>query len=313
MRLNKFLITSLLIAVFATSCDNDDDPGPEPIPERDRSEQEIEDREALEEYLQTHFYNYEEFENPSEDFDYRIRIDTINEANADKTPLFQSDLLETKTVTRDDVDYTIYILKVREGEGMQPTFADSVYVSYKGQLLNGTTFDSAITPIWFDLPGYETRGPQGQLVLAGGTITGMSQALIEFRGASDFEVEPDGTITWTDYGIGAVFMPSGLGYFSSARPAIPAYSPLVFSFHLLSVNEADHDNDGIPSRVEDLDEDGNLRNQDTDGDRISNYSDTDDDGDFIPTREEIIINEDGSITYPDTDNDGTPNYLDPDS
>ena len=303
----------LLMAVFATSCDKDDDPGPEPIPERDRSEQEVEDRESLEEYLQTHFYNYEEFENPSEDFDYRIRIDTINEANADKTPLFQSDLLETKTITRDDVDYTIYILKVREGGGMQPTFADSTYVSYNGQLLSGITFDSAITPIWFDLPGYETRGPQGQLVLTGGTIPGMSQALTEFKGASDFEVEPDGTTTWTDYGIGAVFLPSGLGYFSSARPNIPAYSPLVFSFHLLRVNEADHDNDGIPSLVEDLDGNGNLRNHDTDRDRISNYSDSDDDGDFIPTREEIIINEDGSISYPDTDNDGMPNYLDPDS
>ena len=313
MRLNKFLITSLLIAVFATSCDNDDDPGAEPIPERDRSEQEEEDREALEEYLQTHFYNYEEFENPSEDFDYRIRIDTINEANADKTPIFQSDLLETKTVTRDDVDYNIYILKVREGEGMQPTFADSTFISYTGQLLNRSTFDSAITPIWFDLPGYETRNTQGQVVVANSTIPGMTQAITEFRGASDFEVEPDGTTTWTDYGIGAVFMPSGLGYFSSAISGIPAYSPLVFSFHLLRVNEADHDNDGIPSRVEDLDGDRNLRNHDTDGDRISNYSDTDDDGDFIPTREEIIINEDGGITYTDTDNDGTPDYLDPDS
>jgi hypothetical protein len=69
MRLNKFLLLPIFIAVFAVSCDKDDDgPNVEPIPPRDRAEQEIDDQVALQEYLDTHFYNYEEFENPPADF-----------------------------------------------------------------------------------------------------------------------------------------------------------------------------------------------------------------------------------------------------
>ncbi|WP_424494705.1 FKBP-type peptidyl-prolyl cis-trans isomerase [Salinimicrobium sp. GXAS 041] len=299
MRLNKILLAGFFMTAFLVACDNDDDSGTDPIPERDRGEQEVEDREALEEYLSTHFYNYEDFENPSEDFDNVIRIDTINEANADKTPLSESNLLEEITVSRDDVDYTIYVLKVREGEGEKPTFADSTFVTYRGQLLDRTLFDNAVTPVWFDL----TR-----------VVPGFSQGVSEFRGASSYEVNPDNSVTWSnDYGIGAVFMPSGLGYFSTRQGVISPYSPLVFTFKLYLVNEADHDNDGIPSYMEDVNNDENIANDDTDEDLYPNYIDEDDDGDFIPTREEIIINEEtGEITFPDSDNDGTPDYLDGD-
>ena len=64
---------------------------------------------------------------------------------------------------------------------------------------------------------------------------------------------------------------------------------------------------------EDLNDDENVANDDTDEDLYPNYIDADDDGDFIPTREEIIIDEEtGEITFPDSDNDGTPDYLDGD-
>ena len=297
MNMNKFWFACLFVTVTLMSCEKDDD-GPESVPVRDRAEQEIEDQVALQEYLETHFYNYEEFENPAANFDYNIAIDTINEANADKTPLIESDLLEEKIITRGGIDYKIYILKVREGESMQPKFSDSTYVSYKGELLNQTTFDSSGNPIWFDL----TR-----------TIIGFSQVLTEFRGASGFEVQPDNTVEWNnDYGIGAVFIPSGLGYFANPTGNIPAYSPLVFTFNLFAVNEADHDRDGIPSWMEDINEDTIVGNDDTDGDGGANYIDSDDDGDFIPTRDEIEINaETGEITLTDTDGDGTPDYLDP--
>jgi hypothetical protein len=106
-------------------------------------------------------------------------------------------------------------------------------------------------------------------------------------------------------------MPSGLGYFDSFRENIPSYSPLVFSFNLFSVNEADHDQDGVPSWREDMDGDQILSNDNTDEDNSPNYLDRDDDGDFIPTLEEIT-DEDGNIIfpYPDSDSDGTPDYLD---
>lgn len=299
MRLNKLFIASLFLAVFAISCDKDDDGGNEVIPDRDRGEQEIADQEALEAYLSTHFYNYEEFETPASDFDYVVRLDTIDAENADKIPLIDSDLLEKKVVTRGEVDYTIYILKVREGAGEKAKFSDSTFVSYRGQLLNGSSFDGSNTPVWFDLPN---------------TIIGFGQSLNEFGGATGFEVNPDNTISWTnDFGIGTVFIPSGLGYFSTTRAGIPAYSPLIFNVQVFATNEADHDKDGIPSYMEDLDGDEILTNDDTDGDFVPNYGDMDDDGDFVPTAEEISINEDGSINFPDTDGDGTPDYLDKDT
>lgn len=297
MRLNKFLLAYLFLAALLISCDKEDD-NPEMVPPRDRGEQEVEDQEALREYLETHFYNYEEFENPTEGFDYTVRIDTIDEANADKIPLIESDLLESKTFAFEGVDYEIYILKVREGVGDQPKFTDSTFVSYRGELLDQSRFDGSVTPVWFDLSQ---------------TILGFTQGIVEFKGASGFEVRSDNTVEWNnDYGVGAIFLPSGLGYFNNAQPAIPAYSPLVFLVNLYGVNEADHDRDGIPSWMEDLNEDQIIANDDTDGDGRPNYLDTDDDGDFIPTREEIIIEEDGSLTFPDGDNDGIPNYLDPD-
>lgn len=297
MNLKKFLFLPVFAAVFLISCEKDDEGGTEPDPPRDRGEQEIDDQAALDAYLDTHFYNYEDFENPPADFNYRIVIDTINAANADKTPLSQSPLLETKSFTYQEVDYTFYLLKVREGaeNQYQPKFSDSTYVAYNGALLDRTTFDSSIYPIWFDLTL---------------TIPGFSQSLTEFRGASGFEVQPDNTIKWNnDYGIGAVFLPSGLGYFSNPQGSIPPYSPLVFTFNLYGANEADHDYDGIPSWNEDINEDELVNNDDTDGNFVPNFMDTDDDGDFIPTKEEI--NEDGS--FKDSDNDGVPDHLDSDS
>ena len=43
----------------------------------------------------------------------------------------------------------------------------------------------------------------------------------------------------------------------------------------------------------------------------ANFLDPDDDGDFTPTREEIIINPDGSLIFPDSNGNGIPDYLDP--
>lgn len=303
MRLNKFLLLPIFLAVFAVSCNKDDDGGlPEPIPPRDREEQEVDDQQALNDYLDTHFYNYEEFENPPADFDYVIKIDTINAANSDKTPLSSSPNLESKNFTYEGVNYELYVLKVREGAAEQPKpkFSDSTFVAYEGSLLNRSVFDISRSPVWFDL----TR-----------TVAGFGQAITEFRGASGFEVLPDNTVEWTnDFGIGAMFLPSGLGYFNnpnSAQNNIPPYSPLVFTFRLYGVNEADHDNDGIPSWMEDINNDQRVGNDDTDGDLIADFLDTDDDGDFIPTREEIS-DADGNIIipYPDTNGDGIPNYLD---
>ncbi len=305
MRLTKLFILMVLTSVSIISCKNDDDNGPEVIPIRDRGEQAIEDDEALITYLQTHFYNEEDFQNPVEGFDYRIKFDSIAGSNSDKTPLIDSDLLTTKTVTRNDVDYTIYILKIREGVGAHPTFADSTFQNYRGELLNQISFDNTANPVWFDHPGTLSQGNTGVFVV------GLTEALIEFGGASGFNVNEDNTVTFTDdFGVGAVFLPSGLAYFNLSQGSIPSYSPLIFSFQLYKVNEADHDQDGIPSYLEDLDNDRIVANDDSDEDTLPNYLDADDDGDGTLTKDEIIINEDGTVSFPDTNGDGVPDYLD---
>ena len=292
-----------LTAFLVFSCDKDDDT-PEPIPPRDRGEQAIEDDQALIEYLSTHFYNYEEFENPSEDFDYVVRFDTISGDNASKTPIIESEKLLTKTVNHQGVDQQLYVLVEREGEGQKPSYADSTFVTYQGQLLNESVFDSNLkTPLWFSLTPYYARQANGSVSAVGGIIKGFQQGLIEFKAATGYEVKPDNTIEWTnDFGVGAIFIPSGLGYFNSPQGKIPAYSPIIFSVNLYRVNEADHDRDGVPSIMEDLDGDGSLINDDTDGDGLPNFSDPDDDGDGKATKDELT----------DKNGDGIPDYLDPD-
>jgi len=321
MRLNKYLLAGIALAgLIFTSCNKDDDGGKiEPIELRDEQEQAVIDDDSIVEYLQTHFYNYEEFESPASDFDYNIVFDTIAGENSDKKPILESPLLETKKVTykvnETELDYNLYILKVREGVGEKPHFTDSTFVRYKGELLSSKIFDNSInSPVWFDLVGSVFINPNtGQPYIEGGVkAVGFREAMIEFRGASDYSVNPDNTIKWSnDYGIGALFAPSGLGYFNTPIGG-KEYSPLIFTFHLLNVNEADHDGDGIPSWMEDIDGDGDIYNDDTDGDGLPNYADRDDDGDGLATRREIIINADGTITFPDSNNNGTPNYLDAD-
>jgi len=308
MRLNKLFIIGVLASIVLISCKKDDTNDITTVPIRDSGEQAIEDDEAILAYLQTHFYNTEDFQNPAANFNYVVNFDTIAGDNTNKTPIIDSDLLTTKIVRRDSIDYTIYILKIREGAGDKPTFADSTFQNYKGELLNRNLFDNTANPVWFDHPGALSQANPGIAVVA------LTQALTEFGEASGFSINEDNTVSWNnDFGIGAVFLPSGLGYFSTSTTGIPSYSPLIFSFQLYGVNEADHDQDGIPSYMEDLDGDGILYDDDTTTSGIPNYLNVDDDVDGTPTREEIIINEDGSIEFPDTNSNGTPDYLDPDS
>ncbi|MDY8138978.1 hypothetical protein [Aquimarina sp. 2201CG5-10] len=76
--------------------------------------------------------------------------------------------------------------------------------------------------------------------------------------------------------------------------------------------DADDDNDGILTINEDLDNNGNPRDDDYDGDGIPNYLDPDDDDDGINTIDEDT-NGDDNPQNDDDDNDGIFNYLDTDS
>ena len=103
--------------------------------------------------------------------------------------------------------------------------------------------------------------------------------------------------------------------FNSSGSGFSSYSDLVFTFDLYrAVADTDDDNDGVPNWKEDINGNKFLNEvaDDTDGDNIPDFLDTDDDGDGTLTRDEIVINADGTVTYTDSNNDGTPDYLDPD-
>jgi len=294
MKYLDLLLTFTAILLIALSCKKDS--GPEPI--RDAQEQTINDDELLVNYLQTHFYNYEDFENEPDNYKIEILLDTINEENSNKTTLW--DQVQTKTIVlkdRNDKEFpnNLYYLEVRRGIGDSPSNIDSTFVTYKGSLLNGNIFDLRQLPTWFDLTG---------------VVRGFREFLPKLS-SGDHTLNNDGTYDLDHYGQGILFIPSTLGYYAQNLLAIPKYSPLIFSVALHKVNPADHDNDGILSRDEDADGDGDPYNDDTDEDNRPNYIDADDDGDGTNTR--VEFDRDGDGIADDDDNDGTPDYLDQDN
>ena len=74
------------------------------------------------------------------------------------------------------------------------------------------------------------------------------------------------------------------------------------------------DNDGIPAGFEDINGNGDLEDDDTDGDGIPNYLDDDDDGDNVRTITENpgYSESEGLANAQDTDGDTIPDYLDDD-
>jgi len=308
----KLIFTLMIAAITLASC-NDDDDGGNGVTYRDRAEVAAENQQEILTFLETHFYRLED--NPA-NTNYQVMVfDTIAGENADETPLIDSEFLKSKSVSDGVVDYTLYYLQVRKGneQEYQPTFADNVILTYKGELLDGELFDQSINYTNFQLPNLGD----------GGLIKGFVEGVNEFKGASGFVTNEDGTVSYNDdFGIGAVFIPSGLGYFAEPPISTPivAYESLIFSFQIYKGIQNDHDSDGIPSYMEDLTNDSYLLNDDSDEDGVVDASDIDDDNDGVLTIDEIEVNdanEDGwisqdEIILTDSNNDGTPDYLDPD-
>lgn len=291
-RINVLYI--LLLAIVISSC-SEDDGGGTTIQLRDEAEVRDENAVSIQDFLSTHFYRFES----SPNFD-RVVIDTIAGENSNETPLIDSEFLESKTVVNNDVEYELFYLKFREGaiSQRQPKFTDSTLVTYEGYTFERDIFDASPNPIWFDLTA---------------VVRGFYEVLPEFRGATGYQQNPDGTGSFNnDFGVGAVFIPSGIGYFASppVTSGIGAYDPIYFTFQMYRSKESDHDLDGVPNWREDINNNRRLNDDDTDGDRAANYLDTDDDNDGVPTRDEIIIDETGEVFTPDTNGNGIPDYLD---
>ncbi|MEP3836203.1 MAG: FKBP-type peptidyl-prolyl cis-trans isomerase [Algibacter sp.] len=319
MSLRKIGFFILSFVLIFSSCKKDDDNDTVVTIEiNDRTEQQIVDDSLLVDYLGRHYYNSSAFgdsnTNPSiADLNITELLD--GESVPDGNTLLGSLLdvpesaLITKTINYLETEYKIYILKLNQGGGDDsPNFSDTVRVSYEGFTLDGNVFDSATTPVDFDLTSL---------------IPAWSKVIVDFNVAEGFTDGDDGVVNFSNRGVGVMFLPSGLGYFSGATTDISSYSPLVFKFDLLQSFENDHDFDGIPSYLEDLfKEDGTAgsdgeytvnyddltdeTDDDTDGDGFPNYSDSDDDGDGVLTRDELQSN-----TYVvDTNNGGVEPTLD---
>ena len=308
MKIGKIALFILCLTLGFVSCNKDDNGDTfTEVPIRDRTEQQVIDNDSIVGYLETHYYNSEDFEgndNPS------IADLIITELLDGETLPVGSTMLDvavgvSKKVTFSKTAYEYYVLNLNPNAGGDsPSFADEVRVRYEGFELDGDVFDSAVTPVDFDLvslvPGWRK------------VLPGFNTAL------GDPVIENDGSVSYVNHGVGVMFLPSGLGYFSSGTGGIGAYSPLIFKFDLLQMKENDHDNDGVPSYLEDLNDDGEftiadpeddtVTHDDTDSDNIPNYFDSDDDGDGVLTINEDIDG-DGDPTN-DIGANGIPKYLD---
>ncbi len=290
----SFLSLLFVFTLLVAACKSDDED--DTVELNDFAEQAQLDDDLIREYLQTHTYNYADFQDQTIQ-DPVIQIDTLAGDNAAKTPLNDMVSFTEVTVTTpegEEINHKLYYLVARQGVRAEDraTIVDSVYLAYRGNLLDGSEFDESTLPVWFDNTA---------------VITGFRHG-VQFFAPGNFTQNTNGSIDFRDYGQGLIFIPSGLGYFANAQASIPAYSPLIFSLNVYTTNQADHDADGILSINEDVDGDGNPFNDDTDGDGIANFADVDDDGDGIFTVNEYDQDENGIPD--DTDGDGTPDYLD---
>jgi FKBP-type peptidyl-prolyl cis-trans isomerase FkpA len=183
--------------------------------------------------------------------------------------------IQTKVVNIGDVDHNLYYISFNQGGGVdKPTIVDSIFVCYKGKLLDNTTFDTnERNPVWFNFRDIYVKAWREIFPL--------------FNACASSTENPDGTITYNNHGAGVMFLPSALGYYNLYQASIPAYSPLIFNFKLMKVNYVDNDSDHIDSKDEGWNPVINSYTQDTDGDGILDILDIDDDGDGIPTKTEI--------------------------
>ena len=274
--MNKFIFAiSTIGLLFAISCKKNENSNV--TPPRDVTEVRNENNQSIETFLKTHTYTFSATTTISETVTFATTSNTTASIfNDSKLKRLELDVYDANNTL---VRHTLYYLILQEGTGTTTTIADSVYVNYKGQLLDLSVFDETTTQStsnWMDLIGnIVTNKPSG-------TIRGFREGVAQLRAsATGLTNNSDGTLNApTDGGIGVFFIPSGLGYFNNRQAKIPAYSPLIFTVRLIATRRADHDHDGKPSI------------------------------------DEIVRNEYGVVTYPDCDaNKDTsylPDYLDAD-
>jgi len=288
----KNIFALCILSVFAYACGNSDTT---PIEVFDNEAQALIDKDSLSIFFTKHYYD--------------TAVDSVKTLVAGATPLSEDANLKTMNVTENEIEYELYYY-IAEPEHVgtptidkgSPTSLDSVFVKYEGFRINGTDsitprFEIREIPIWFTLNS---------------VIRGWSYGFTNFKNGEN--ITDNGPITYENEGKGILFIPSGLAYGNSGTTgSIRSNENLIFYIRLFDfVKDTDHDNDGIPSWLEDPDGDGDPRNDDTNGDFFVNYLDGDDDGDGVATRDEDA-NGDGNPAndFNDPDNPTLADYLNP--
>ncbi|WP_162128557.1 FKBP-type peptidyl-prolyl cis-trans isomerase [Flavobacterium phycosphaerae] len=343
--MNNFFKSVLLffLCLFAASCSKSDS-STEPL--RDYAQQYAKDNENIVAFMKSHYMTV--VHNPSGNDDLDVVFTKIPENGPQVSIWDQTEYpIDTHVVTikqnDTNVTYTIYYIALRgkidrstspaEELEKAPCNVDNVLAAYRGEYIyNGT---EGIISKQFE----ESNNPETYFNLYGGVIRGWTEIFPNFR-AGSYISNSDGTVSFSNFGAGIMFLPSGLAYYSGTggSSTFPAYSPLIFTFKLLEIKRNDQDSDGIPSYLEDLNNDGymatletgvsNPDNTDQDkvmmpngkytrNDEIPDFLDVDDDGDEILTKIEIK-NPATGLAYPFADiptcgssGNGKKRHLDP--
>lgn len=111
------------------------------------------------------------------------------------------------TTTAKPTGSGLYYIVTDQGDATRPIYTSTVYVKYRGYLLDGTQFDSS----------YEASEQPVQFTV-GGVIKGFGEGLKLFGKG----------------GKGKLIIPSTLGYGSTISGDIPANSVLIFDFELVN-------------------------------------------------------------------------------
>lgn len=259
MKLSLRLLLLLPFIFIMVGCPVDDEPVT--VEARPYAEVYAEDIAEIEDFMDTHFMTV--------DADFNVTYTEIT-GSTPGTPISSRPDLEFKTISKGGVDHKLYFIKLNEGVGSNPTVLDSVFSAYKGYKTDLTVFDSASNPVWFQLQQ---------------VIQGWQEIFPGFKTGNSVTDPATGVTTYSDFGAGVMFVPSGLGYYNQAVGNIGSYTPLIFNFKLMKLKYKDHDGDKILSK----DEYGGPTSGtplDSDGDGKPDYGDFDDDNDGVLTKNE---------------------------
>jgi FKBP-type peptidyl-prolyl cis-trans isomerase FkpA len=245
---NIFLLL-LLGVVVMYSCSEDNNAFANPFLDVNHEELALRDNDSIVKFLKNNYYD--------------VSLDSIKTLVDGEIALFDdTSKLKTISVIDNDIEHTLYVYVIEEGQPApvkgNPTVMDSVYVKYSGRAffnaqLQTSNFEINNTGIWFTLSNVIKGWKHGFTKLLGGELK-------KEANGDTF----NGPITYLNTGKGFLVIPSGLAYTSSnANNYSNTFvdTNLVFFVELLDiVEDTDHDNDGVPSILEDANGDGDPTN-----------------------------------------------------